>query len=495
MARGFLTTLTAFLLTATCLLARQEGDGPQKATLKQVDPEKKTVTLTVNGKERTFTVTSDTRIMAPGRRPLPDGLKSSALKPGTPVLFKAARQDGKDVLLGMMVGAGGPQDIRRARYKKVDPDKGIVTLTVDGKDRDFLVTDETHFLNLPGKTLGERLKGLQAGTPVLFKSDKKGDQEVLLGLGRPDGAGSQPQPPPKVDTSALKPLPELGKGKYHGFEGGLYLDGKNERPADHAALGLSLASKVQPLDGEGKPATDGKVVLLSIGMSNTTQEFSAFKRLADADENKDPRLVVVDGAQGGMSAGRIHDPDSESGQKFWKEVDARLQQAGVTRSQVQVAWIKQADPGPNQGFPQYAKTLQAELARIIGVMHERFPNLKLVYLSSRTYGGYARSRLNPEPYAYESGFSVKWLIEQQIKGDPALNANPAKGKVRAPWLSWGPYLWANGMKKNADGLFYEESDFAGDGTHPSESGRRKVAEQLLHFFKTDPTARLWFVKH
>jgi len=30
-----------------------------------------------------------------------------------------------------------------------------------------------------------------------------------------------------------------------------------------------------------------------------------------------------------------------------------------------------------------------------------------------------------------------------------------------------------------------------DGTHPSESGRRKVAELLLTFVKTDPLPKIW----
>src|SRR5262249_17239753 len=152
----------------------------------------------------------------------------------------------------------------------------------------------------------------------------------------------------------------------------------------------------------------------------------------------------------------------------------RLEENGVTRAQVQAAWIKEADAGPTQGFPGYAKTLQVELAQLVQAMHKRFPNLRLVYLSSRPYAGYATTWLSPEPYAFESGFSVCWLIEQQLQGDPALNHDPAKGAVRAPWLSWGPYLWANGTRKRADGFSYEKSDFAGDGTHPSKTGQQKV---------------------
>jgi lysophospholipase L1-like esterase len=37
-------------------------------------------------------------------------------------------------------------------------------------------------------------------------------------------------------------------------------------------------------------------------------------------------------------------------------------------------------------------------------------------------------------------------------------------------------------------------DLGGDGVHPSEAGRKKVAEMLLNFFKTDAEARKWFVK-
>jgi hypothetical protein len=132
---------------------------------------------------------------------------------------------------------------------------------------------------------------------------------------------------------------------------------------------------------------------------------------------------------------------------------------------------------------------------IAQVLHQRFPNLKLAYVSSRIYAGYASTRLNPEPYAYESGFSVKWLIEQQIQGDAALNFDPKRGTVKSPWLSWGPYLWASGTKGSAADLRYEEGDFADDGTHPSPAGQKKVAAALLDFFKSDATTKSWFVAH
>ncbi len=90
---------------------------------------------------------------------------------------------------------------------------------------------------------------------------------------------------------------------------------------------------------------------------------------------------------------------------------------------------------------------------------------------------------------------VRWLIQDQVKGDPTRNFDPAKGKVRSPLLLWGPYLWADGEKgRKAGDLVWRPEDLGPDGTHPSDSGRRKVAQLLLRFMKNDPTARLWFTK-
>ena len=48
------------------------------------------------------------------------------------------------------------------------------------------------------------------------------------------------------------------------------------------------------------------------------------------------------------------------------------------------------------------------------------------------------------------------------------------------------------FRSKADGLVWERADFAGDGVHPSDSGRAKVAGLLLAFFKANPFAMPWF---
>ncbi len=68
----------------------------------------------------------------------------------------------------------------------------------------------------------------------------------------------------------------------------------------------------------------------------------------------------------------------------------------------------------------------------------RFPNIKLAFLSSRTRSYRYWALLNPEPYAFETGFSVKGLVERQINGDAALNFDPSEEDRVAPFLSWDP---------------------------------------------------------
>ncbi|HEY1679452.1 MAG TPA: hypothetical protein VGG04_17180, partial [Candidatus Sulfotelmatobacter sp.] len=72
--------------------------------------------------------------------------------------------------------------------------------------------------------------------------------------------------------------------------------------------------------------------------------------------------------------------------------------------------------------------------------------------------------------------------------------NSANGPVVAPWMSWGPYYWSNGMLGRNDGLIWDCEDFSADGTHPSSTyGQLKVASPLLAFLKTDDTTTPWYL--
>ncbi|TWT45185.1 hypothetical protein RAS1_16070 [Phycisphaerae bacterium RAS1] len=293
-------------------------------------------------------------------------------------------------------------------------------------------------------------------------------------------------------STGLIPLTDMAPGdQYQGFAGRLYPDGRNYLWGEHLADGLHEAQQIVPRDAAGNPAAGGRIVLLSIGMSNTSQESTAFTAAFNGYADRNPALTFVNGAQGGQTAAIISDPAAN----FWTVIDQRLTSAGVTREQVQAIWYKEANAGPNNGFPGQADLYRDQSKLILNIIKTRYPNARIVYASSRIYAGYATTMLNPEPYAYEYGFGVKWLIEDQIGGDGAINFDPAAGPVNSPLVQWGPYLWADGMVARSDGLIWQQTDFsASDGTHPSASGAQKVANMLLAFFRESPKSRLWFVR-
>ncbi|MBI2302168.1 MAG: hypothetical protein HYU66_24970 [Armatimonadetes bacterium] len=293
-------------------------------------------------------------------------------------------------------------------------------------------------------------------------------------------------PPTPRPTTGLKPLCDMtADDRYKGEDGGLYGGGRNEPPQAHLDAALALARRVR------EEAAGGRAAFVSIGMSNTTQEFSAYMRLAAADRTRAPWLVPIDGAQGGADAAAWLTRD-----QCWENLHWRVVNGGVRPEQVQVVWLKQALAGPARlgAYPAHADVLRTDIARALAKLKQLYPNLKLAYLSSRIYAGYAKTQLNPEPYAYEGGFAVRRLILDQIAGKPELNWDPAKGEVKLPLLLWGPYLWADGTTARADGLQWLADDLrAADGTHPSDTGKQKVAKLLLDFCRQDPTARMWYL--
>jgi len=295
-------------------------------------------------------------------------------------------------------------------------------------------------------------------------------------------------------TTPMVALTDLGTGTYQGSEGGLYPNGSNVRPASHDADGVAFAKGIVPLDGNGNYSPTGKYVMMAVGESTGQNEFNRFLPIANADPAKNPNLVIVNGAQGGGTPFQFEDTTSP----YWATViNNYLPQSGVTANQVVVIWMEDTD-GINSGtFPTDIAELQTEYETMMQTMHTLFPNLKMVFFSSRVYGGYSNgvgNPDNPEPYAYEVGFAVKWAIQDQLNGNANLNYNPALGPVVAPWMSWGPYYWSNGMLGRKDGLVWDCADFSADGTHPSSTnGQLKVATALMNFLKTDDTTTPWYL--
>ncbi len=418
-------------------------DGPQKGRIKKIDADKSTVIITdARGLDVQLKVTTDTRVMNGDGQQIDNLFKEKAFGVGAAVTF---RFDEKFNLVGIKLEAAGagkqPKDgPQRGKLVKIDLDKLTVTIKSGDKEIEAVAHEKTLFFEAKGDSVKEKLASFKAGAEVQFVVRSMDGKNQLVGM-RLFKEGEKKGGPPlvKVDSSKLVPINELGNKEYKdGFKGGFYLDGKNERPKAHEEAGLRLAKSVQPLNADGKPDPNGRIVMMSVGMSNTSQASNGFQKALASTEGINPKFVFVNGAVGGQTAKITQSTESDQGAKYWGIVDQRLKEAKLTREQVQIIWIKQADGGPNQGFPAYAKKLEDELANLVKIFPKRFPNAKLVYLSSRTYGGYATTPLNPEPYAYESGFSVKWLIERQIKGGGGLELRREERRRESAVAELGP---------------------------------------------------------
>ncbi len=322
----------------------------------------------------------------------------------------------------------------------------------------------------------------------------------------------------------LPPLVDLGPGQtYNGQEGGLYPAGSNVRPAGHDAAGQKIARGIVPLDADGNPdPVNGKIVIMPVSVSNgygawhrgdESDTSTTFMTRANANPAKNPKLFIAYGFEYQLPGGNGGTGDPGTNSVFYRSLDHALRQQGVTPRQVQVVWLSMPVSGMSWGtnlppeartFPADAKQSKHAWKEIVHAIHARYPNVKIIYSSTKgaMYMS-ATATKNPEfiggpiePFNHDAAWGVKWVIEDQINGALDLNYDPARGPVKAPWLSWGPYFWSypDGAPRRHDGLVWSIADVAADGLHPSLSGLTKYANMLLHQMTTDPTATPWFLK-
>jgi hypothetical protein len=281
------------------------------------------------------------------------------------------------------------------------------------------------------------------------------------------------------------PLIDMGPSEQYQGEDGMLYPGSNTCPPDHFSAVMAAANSIVPLDSAGNPSPSGKIVWFSCGMSNTNGKTLQEIAMVNADPAKAPDVHFVNGANGGIP---VEDMVSPTASYWTTTVPSKLSNGGVTAEQVQVVWLLQTHRSPSGPFGTWYLNLRDDLGHVCRNLYATFPNLKIIYLSPRSYAGYADGTLNPEPYAYQSGFSVKKLIDDQLSGDSTLTPF-----VQTALLYWSEYLyiWADGTTPNSMGLSYQCSDYDGEGTHPSSAGYTKIAAYMLNFYQTDPTC-VWY---
>jgi hypothetical protein len=108
--------------------------------------------------------------------------------------------------------------------------------------------------------------------------------------------------------------------------------------------------------------------------------------------------------------------------------------------------------------------------------------------------------------------AVQRLIVAQINqggGEPPVDYAGDLSYDVAPWVDWGPYLWASGENLNGAGIRWcngqgdpqcgqnfdvrfgdlaDQEDFWGDYTHPTAHGAGVVADQLVRFIQGNLTS-------
>jgi len=310
----------------------------------------------------------------------------------------------------------------------------------------------------------------------------------------------QAQLPCENDTSFLRSLIDLREGYYAGYQGGLYPDGSNTMPYIHFADGMNISRQVLPLNATGAfDPLDGKVGFICLGASTAGNAFNHFKTVASADPAVNPCIKFANCAVGAKGLEIMMDTVEYAW--YWEdEVLPDVVDAGLTRQQVQVIWIMVTSRVDTiLIWPYQPQEVANKYENLMPVLLAKFPNLKQVYLSGFNYGGYADPEkefydMIVEPSSYWNNWSVKFIVERQIEGDPGLKYK-APDKM-SPWIAWGPHLWADGLRANkVDHLRWIcEVDYKpdGGGYHLSNTGKDKIGELIYDFFNESLVAADWF---
>ncbi|MEX0891509.1 MAG: hypothetical protein WEB88_05005 [Gemmatimonadota bacterium] len=316
---------------------------------------------------------------------------------------------------------------------------------------------------------------------------------------------------PGTEPTNLIPLTDLGADRYlEQFQGGLFLGGANSVPSDHAARGTELASAIRPLDVSGQAAANGRIGVLVVGDALAAQvacnitpgtpcgEGTLLARVAADDDVDHAHVRFVNGAR---NTSTFQAWTSATGPYYGFLQNTLLPDHGLSAAQIQAAWVHLATTHPVSTLPATdadARLMLAWLPEVLRALKDVFPNLRVAWLTSRVFGGYGTLSARGEPSAYETGFAVKWTIEAQLRqrreGAVVIpEAGDLAPDQAAPWITWGPYWWADGTRPRNDGLIWRREHFEQDGVNPSAEGEARMGLLLFEHLKSSPWARCWLL--
>jgi len=291
-------------------------------------------------------------------------------------------------------------------------------------------------------------------------------------------------------NSGLTPFLDLQTGTYMGYQAGLYPGGTNTLTGPHLKSGKTIAKGIKPLDGDGNVNFgDGVVLVAGFGPSvpgHIYNKFVEHVRTPSEKYDMNPCMDAINLCVGGKD---ISYPTSDSLYvAYWEGLVQNVYDVGYTPQQVQIGWMYFNAKGLTEppAFPGKSLEMEELYIQFINKAKEYFPNLKIMYMSSRHWGGFADTTITEyyslaEPASYQNSWSVKWTVEAQINGtEPRLQYKGAAPK--APYILWGPNFWCDGeLKRMWDDKKYicELSFDEDDGYHLSDQQDSKDALDIL----------------
>jgi hypothetical protein len=215
-------------------------------------------------------------------------------------------------------------------------------------------------------------------------------------------------------------------------------------PAQETA-GITAASLITPRALNGTPSSNGKVVFLGVGMSNTSNVWNGFRAAMNNAGTAPSTLKWLDATMGGMGAPQWADPSCEC----WDNLDAKILKAN-SHAQVGAVFLMLVTPYPWQSPSVNAARYQADVEAVVGQLEDRLPNLKLQ------------------------------AIQDSHTGSSWVSASSSM-------------LWTNGDTPRWDGLLLQcPADVTDGGVHLSAIGKAKLGGWLYDSLMADPTTAGWF---